>query len=120
MGTVTIFKMVVIETGASIGTINEIIANITEIMIAAWVAVTIEIMTAAATMAIGTTTMVAVAEKVLEVSVKIRTTTVIITNIEMEEATRDRLQITTNQIITEIISTVEVVDDKDSQSPPLY
>jgi len=118
---VTIFKMVVIETGASTGTINEIIANITEIMTVAVEAVTIEIMTAAATMSIGTTTMVEVAEKVLEVSVKIRTTTVIIINIEMEEeATRGRLQITTNQIITEIISTVEVVDDKDSQSPPIY
>ena len=128
---VTIFKMVVIETGASTGTINEIIANnITEIMTAAMVeAVTIEIMTAGR-MATGITkTAVEVAEKALEVSVTtIRIITVIITNIEMAEeeaATRGRLQITTNQItkdqiITGIISIVEVVDDKNPQLPLHY
>ena len=125
------FKMVVIETVVSTGTINEIIANnITEIMTAAMVAaVTIEIMTAG-TMATGITkTVVEVAEKALEVSVTtIRIITVIITNIEMAEeevATRGRLQITTNQItkdqiITGIISIVEVVDDKNPQLPLHY
>lgn len=123
--------MVVIETVVSTGTINEIIANnITEIMTAAMVAaVTIEIMTAE-TMATGITKMaVEVAEKALEVSVTtIRIITVIITNIEMAEeeaATRGRLQITTNQItkdqiITGIISIVEVVDDKNPQLPLHY
>jgi len=125
------FKMVVIETVVSTGTINEIIANnITEIMTAAMVAaVTIEIMTAE-TMATGITKMaVEVAEKALEVFVTtIRIITVIITNIEMAEeeaATRGRLQITTNQItkdqiITGIISIVEVVDDKNPQLPLHY
>ena len=108
-------KMAVIVMEVSIGSITEIIANITEVMTAVMVAavITIEIMTAETEVAIDIITIMEAGEKVLvEVSVTIRIITVIITSIEMV-ATRGRLQITTNQIIIGIIFIAEiVVDDK--------
>lgn len=122
-------RVILIETTGNTTAKNEITANNIEIIVTAGVVTITGIMTAAGLVATGIiamaetevtaiTEVVADAKVLVEIFVKTRGVTGIITttNIEMAaetEVTTEGPQIIMNPIITGIISTVGVVDDKD-------